>query len=125
MKEKLKEGTKVIYSNSENPTLMEEVEVVSVDKKEGVATLSNKVKVTRLPNLEKVYKRVGNKLQGFALPMNPENEERFKRFKAYFSIKRSIEKLSSYGEEIKGWEISKLEKVQGKLSKVINLIEEK
>lgn len=33
MKEKLKEGTKVIYSNSENPTLMEEVEVVSVDKK--------------------------------------------------------------------------------------------
>ena len=57
--------------------------------------------------------------------MNPENEERFKRFKAYFSIKRSIEKLSSYGEDIKGWEISKLEKVQGKLSKVINLIEEK
>lgn len=125
MKEKLKRGIKVIYSNSENPTLMEEVEVVSVDKKEGVAALSNKVKVTRLPNLDGVYKRVGNNLQGFALPMNPENEERFKRFKAYFSIKRSIEKLASYGDDIKGWEISKLEKVQGKLSKVINLIEEK
>ena len=48
MEEKLKEGTKVIYSNSDNPTLMEEVEVVSVDKKEGVATLSNKVKVCLL-----------------------------------------------------------------------------
>lgn len=123
MKEKLKEGSKVIYSNSENPTLMEEVEVISIDKKEGTATLKNRVKVTRLPDSNGIYKRTGNN-SGFALPITPENEEKLKRFKAYFSIKRSIEKLGSISN-LKDWDVNLLEKVQGKLSKVITLIEEK
>lgn len=56
---KLKEGNSVIYQDK---TLMEKANVVSIDKKNGTAILSNKVIITRTTNLEGQFTRLDGKV---------------------------------------------------------------
>ena len=121
-KEKLKEGTEVIYTD--NNTIMEKVTVISVDKKAGSAVLSNRVKVSRLLGPDDTFHRVDGKGDQKAWPINEKTEKIFQAYKAYFHTKRIIEKLYCKVTDMKSWDADFLIKVNGKLSKVVKLIEE-
>lgn len=69
---------------------MEKVTVESIDKKSGMALLSNRVKVARTLGPDNTYPRLDGK-EGKVLPLTEENEKVFLAFKAYFSIKRNME----------------------------------
>ena len=88
---KLKEGDEVIFL-IDGRQLMEKVTVESIDKKSGMALLSNRVKVARTLGPDNTYPRLDGK-EGKVLPLTEENEKVFLAFKAYFSIKRNIEFL--------------------------------
>ena len=66
---KLKEGNSVIYQDK---TLMEKANVVSIDKKNGTAILSNKVIITRTTNLEGQFTRLDGKGNAIILPCRTE-----------------------------------------------------
>ena len=88
---KLKEGDEVFFL-IDGRQLMEKVTVESIDKKSGMALLSNRVKVARILGPDNTYPRLDGK-DGKVLPLTEENEKVFLAFKAYFSIKRNIEFL--------------------------------
>lgn len=88
---KLKEGNEVFFL-IDGRQLMEKVTVESIDKKSGMALLSNRVKVARTLGPDNTYPRLDGK-DGKVLPLTEENEKVFLAFKAYFSIKRNIEFL--------------------------------
>jgi hypothetical protein len=88
---KLKEGDEVIFL-IDGRQLMEKVTVESIDKKSGMALLSNRVKVARTLGPDNTYPRLDGK-EGKVLPLTEENEKVFLAFKAYFSIKRNMEFL--------------------------------
>ena len=88
---KLKEGDEVIFL-IDGRQLMEKVTVESIDKKSGMALLSNRVKVARTLGPDNTYPRLDGK-EGKVLPLTEENEKAFLAFKAYFSIKRNMEFL--------------------------------
>ena len=69
---KLKEGNSVIYQDK---TLMEKANVVSIDKKNGTAILSNKVII---------------------LPCTTENEQKYNSFVAYHQSKKSLEAIKKW-----------------------------
>lgn len=88
---KLKEGDEVFFL-IDGRQLMEKVTVESIDKKSGMALLSNRVKVARTLGPDNTYPRLDGK-EGKVLPLTEENEKGFLAFKAYFSIKRNREFL--------------------------------
>lgn len=88
---KLKEGDEVFFL-IDGRQLMEKVTVESIDKKSGMALLSNRVKVARTLGPDNTYPRLDGK-EGKVLPLTEENEKVFLAFKAYFSIKRNMEFL--------------------------------
>lgn len=88
---KLKEGDEVFFL-IDGRQLMEKVTVESIDKKSGMALLSNRVKVARTLGPDNTYPRLDGK-EGKVLPLTEENEKDFLAFKAYFSIKRNMEFL--------------------------------
>jgi hypothetical protein len=88
---KLKEGDEVFFL-IDGRQLMEKVTVESIDKKSGMALLSNRVKVARTLGPDNTYPRLDGK-EGKVLPLTEENEKIFLAFKAYFSIKRNMEFL--------------------------------
>ena len=88
---KLKEGDEVLFTLSGRP-IIEKVTVESIDKKGGLALLSNRVKVARTLGPDNTYPRLDGK-EGKVLPLTEENEKVFLAFKAYFSIKRNMEFL--------------------------------
>jgi len=88
---KLKEGDEVLFL-IDGRQLMEKVTVESIDKKSGMALLSNRVKVARTLGPDDTYPRLDGK-EGKVLPLTEENEKVFLAFKAYFSIKRNMEFL--------------------------------
>lgn len=88
---KLKEGDEVFFL-IDGRQLMEKVTVESIDKKSGMALLSNRVKVARTLSPDNTYPRLDGK-EGKVLPLTEENEKVFLAFKAYFSIKRNMEFL--------------------------------
>lgn len=91
---KLKEGDEVFFliDRRDGRQLMEKVTVESIDKKSGMALLSNRVKVARTLGPDNTYPRLDGK-EGKVLPLTEENEKVFLAFKAYFSIKRNMEFL--------------------------------
>lgn len=88
---KLKEGDEVFFL-IDGRQLMEKVTVESIDKKSGMALLSNRVKVARTLGPDNTYPRLDEK-GGKVLPLTEENEKVFLAFKAYFSLKRNMEFL--------------------------------
>lgn len=88
---KLKEGDEVFFL-IDGRQLMEKVTVESIDKKSGMALLSNRVKVARTLGPDNTYPRLDGK-KGKVLPLTEENEKDFLAFKAYFSIKINMEFL--------------------------------
>lgn len=88
---KLKEGDEVFFL-IDGRQLMEKVTVESIDKKSGMALLSNRVKVARTLGPDNTYPRLDGQ-KGEILPLTEENERVFLAYKAYFSIKRNIELL--------------------------------
>lgn len=94
---KLKEGDQVIYQDK---TLMEKANVVSIDKKNGTAILSNMVIITRTTNLEGQFTRLDGKGNAIILPCTPENEQKYNSFVAYHHSKKSLEAIKN------GWMIT-------------------
>lgn len=91
---KLKEGNSVIYQDK---TLMEKANVVSIDKKNGTAILSNKVIITRTTNLEGQFTRLdGKKSNAIILPCTTENEQKYNAFVAYHQSKKSLEAIKKW-----------------------------
>jgi predicted Abi (CAAX) family protease len=92
---KLKEGNSVIYQDK---TLMEKANVVSIDKKNGTAILSNKVIITRTTNLDGQFTRLDGKGKGNAiiLPCTTENEQKYNAFVAYHQSKKSLEAIKKW-----------------------------
>lgn len=88
---KLKEGDEVFFL-IDGRQLMEKVTVESIDKKSGMALLSNRVKVARTLGPDDTYPRLDGQ-KGEVRPITEENERVFLAYKAYFSIKRNIELL--------------------------------
>ena len=88
---KLKEGDEVFFL-LDGRQIMEKVTVESIDKKSGMALLSNRVKVARTLGPDNTYPRLDGQ-KGEVLPITEENEKVFLAFKAYFSIKRNMEFL--------------------------------
>lgn len=86
---KLREGDELFFQLGERQ-IMEKVKVESIDKKGGLAILSNRVKVARSLGPDDTYARLDGK-DGKVLPLTEENEKYFLAFKAYFSIKRNTE----------------------------------
>ena len=90
---KLKEGNSVIYQDK---TLMEKANVVSIDKKNGTAILSNKVIITRTTNLEGQFTRLDGKGNAIILPCTTENEQKYNAFVAYHQSKKSLEAIKKW-----------------------------
>lgn len=90
---KLKEGNSVIYQDK---TLMEKANVVSIDKKNGTAILSNKVIITRTTNLEGQFTRLDGKGNAIILPYTTENEQKYNAFVAYHQSKKSLEAIKKW-----------------------------
>jgi hypothetical protein len=116
---KLKEGDEVFFL-IDGRQLMEKVTVESIDKKSGMALLSNRVKVARTLGPDDTYPRLDGQ-KGEILPLTEENERVFLAYKAYFSIKRNIELLD---KEIRSMKDSKafdmMIEFDKKLTKIIN-----
>lgn len=116
---KLKEGDEVFFL-IDGRQLMEKVTVESIDKKSGMALLSNRVKVARTLGPDNTYPRLDGQ-KGEVLPITEENERIFLAYKAYFSIKRNIEFLD---KEINGMKdtdaFNMMIEFDKKLTKIIN-----
>lgn len=123
---KLKEGNSVIYQDK---TLMEKANVVSIDKKNGTAILSNKVIITRTTNLEGQFTRLdGRKGNAIILPCTTENEQKYNAFVAYHQSKKSLEAIKKWLDDNgKSQDDEILEKVitlDKKLKKLIEKLNE-
>lgn len=94
---KLKVGEEVFFLVSEKQ--MEKAQVESIDKKQGFAILSNRVKITRSKDKEGYYQRLDGK-KGFAMPINEETEKGFRAIKAYFSLSRNLDSISKMVRDI-------------------------
>ena len=116
---KLKEGDEVIFVLS-GRSITEKVTVESIDKKSGMALLSNRVKVARTLGPDNTYPRLDGK-EGKVLPLTEENEKVFLAFKAYFSIKRNIEFLDKEIKNMKDTDaLDMMIEFDKKLTKIIN-----
>lgn len=116
---KLKEGDEVIFL-IDGRQLMEKVTVESIDKKSGMALLSNRVKVARTLGPDNTYPRLDGK-EGKVLPLTEENERVFLAYKAYFSIKRNIELLDKGMRSMKDSKaFDMMIEFDKKLTKIIN-----
>lgn len=116
---KLKEGDEVIFL-IDGRQLMEKVTVESIDKKSGMALLSNRVKVARTLGPDNTYPRLDGQ-KGEALPITEENEKAFLAYKAYFSIKRNIEFLDKEIKNMKDTDaFDTMLEFDKKLTKIIN-----
>ena len=117
---KLKEGDEVIFL-IDGRQLMEKVTVESIDKKSGMALLSNRVKVARTLGPDNTYPRLDGK-EGKVLPLTEENEKVFLAFKAYFSIKRNMEFLDKEIRNLKddAKALDFMMEFDKKLTKIIN-----
>lgn len=93
---KLKEGDQVIYQDK---TLMEKANVVSIDKKNGTAILSNKVVITRTTNLEGLFTRLDGKGTAIIKPCTPGNEQIYTAFRAYHQSKKSLDMIKKWLDE--------------------------
>lgn len=117
---KLKEGDEVIFTLSGRP-FMEKVTVESIDKKSGMALLSNRVKVARTLGPDNTYPRLDGK-EGKVLPLTEENGKVFLAFKAYFSIKRNMEfldkEIRNLKDDAKAFDM--MIEFDKKLTKIIN-----
>lgn len=115
---KLKEGEEVIFSDGK--TLMEKVIVESIDKKDGFAVLSNKVKVSRTIGPDGNYARLDGK-QSVILPLTDKSELDYQAFKAYFSIKRNLDFIEAKIKDMKDKDFSELiVELDKKISKIVN-----
>ena len=116
---KLKEGDEVFFL-IDGRQLMEKVTVESIDKKSGMALLSNRVKVARTLGPDNTYPRLDGQ-KGDVLPLTEEHEKAYLAYKAYFSIKRNIELLD---KEMRSMKDSKafdmMIEFDKKLTKIIN-----
>lgn len=116
---KLKEGDEVFFL-IDGRQLMEKVTVESIDKKSGMALLSNRVKVARTLGPDNTYPRLDGK-EGKVLPLTEENEKAYLAFKAYFSIKRNIEFLDKEMKSMKDTDaFDMMIEFDKKLTKIIN-----
>ena len=116
---KLKEGDEVIFL-IDGRQLMEKVTVESIDKKSGMALLSNRVKVARTLGPDNTYPRLDGQ-KGEVLPLTEENEKVFLAYKAYFSIKRNIEFLDKEIKNMKDTDaLDMMLEFDKKLTKIIN-----
>lgn len=115
---KLKEGEEVIFFDGK--TLREKVIVESIDKKDGFAVLSNKVKVSRTLGPDGFYTRLDGK-PSMILPLTDKSELDYQAFKSYFSIKRNLEFIEAKIKDMKDKEFSELiVKLDKKISKIVN-----
>ena len=116
---KLKEGDEVFFL-IDGRQLMEKVTVESIDKKSGMALLSNRVKVARTLGPDNTYPRLDGK-EGKVLPLTEEHEKAYLAFKAYFSIKRNIEFLDKEMKSMKDTDaFDMMIDFDKKLTKIIN-----
>lgn len=116
---KLKEGDEVFFL-IDGRQLMEKVTVESIDKKSGMALLSNRVKVARTLGPDNTYPRLDGQ-KGEVLPITEENEKVFLAFKAYFSIRRNIEFLDKEMRSMKDTDaLDMMIEFDKKLTKIIN-----
>ena len=116
---KLKEGDEVFFL-IDGRQLMEKVTVESIDKKSGMALLSNRVKVARTLGPDNTYPRLDGQ-KGEVLPITEENERIFLAYKAYFSIKRNIEFLDKEINNMKDTDaFNMMIEFDKKLTKIIN-----
>lgn len=121
---KLKEGDEVFFL-LDGRQIMEKVTVESIDKKSGMALLSNRVKVARTLGPDNTYPRLDGK-EGKVLPLTEENEKAFLAFKAYFSIKRNIEFLDKEIRNLRNdaKAFNMMIEFDKKLTKIINNLKE-
>lgn len=125
---KLKEGEEVIFSDGK--TLMEKANVVSIDKKNGTAILSNKVIITRTTNLEGQFTRLDGKDKDNAiiLPCTTENEQKYNAFVAYHQSKKSLEAIKKWlddnGKHKDDETLEKVITLDKKLKKLIEKLNE-
>lgn len=118
---KIKENTELIFTDGK--TLMEKVTVTSIDKKQGFALLSNKVKVVRTSNPDNTFPRIDQRGEGYCLPLTEENEKKFEAYKAYFRIQRQMESLPKKIQELKGLEDpDKILTLEKKINKVVETL---
>lgn len=116
---KLKEGDEVFFL-IDGRQLMEKVTVESIDKKSGMALLSNRVKVARTLGPDNTYPRLDGQ-KGEVLPITEENEKVFLAYKAYFSIRRNIEFLDKEIKNMKDTDaLDMMLEFDKKLTKIIN-----
>lgn len=116
---KLKEGDEVLFL-IDGRQLMEKVTVESIDKKSGMALLSNRVKVARTLGPDNTYPRLDGQ-KGEVLPITEENEKVFLAYKAYFSIRRNIEFLDKEIKNMKDTDaLDMMLEFDKKLTKIIN-----
>lgn len=116
---KLKEGDEVFFL-IDGGQLMEKVTVESIDKKSGMALLSNRVKVARTLGPDDTYPRLDGQ-KGEILPLTEENERAFLAYNAYFSIKRNIELLDKGMRSMKDSKaFDMMIEFDKKLTKIIN-----
>ena len=116
---KLKEGDEVFFL-IDGRQLMEKVTVESIDKKSGMALLSNRVKVARTLGPDDTYPRLDGQ-KGEVRPLTEENERVFLAYKAYFSIKRNIELLDKGMRSMKDSKaFDMMIEFDKKLTKIIN-----
>lgn len=116
---KLKEGDEVIFL-IDGRQLMEKVTVESIDKKSGMALLSNRVKVARTLGPDNTYPRLDGQ-KGDVLPLTEEHEKAYLAYKAYFSIKRNIELLDKGMRSMKDSKaFDMMIEFDKKLTKIIN-----
>jgi hypothetical protein len=116
---KLKEGDEVFFL-IDGRQLMEKVTVESIDKKSGMALLSNRVKVARTLGPDNTYPRLDGQ-KGDVLPLIEEHEKAYLAYKAYFSIKRNIEFLDKEMKSMKDTDaFDMMIDFDKKLTKIIN-----
>lgn len=116
---KLKEGDEVFFL-IDGRQLMEKVTVESIDKKSGMALLSNRVKVARTLGPDNTYPRLDGQ-KGDVLPLTEEHEKAYLAYKAYFSIKRNIEFLDKEMKSMKDTDAFDMTiDFDKKLTKIIN-----
>lgn len=116
---KLKEGDEVFFL-IDGRQLIEKVTVESIDKKSGMALLSNRVKVARTLGPDDTYPRLDGQ-KGEVRPLTEENERVFLAYKAYFSIKRNIELLDKGMRSMKDSKaFDMMIEFDKKLTKIIN-----
>lgn len=116
---KLKEGDEVFFL-IDGRQLMEKVTVEFIDKKSGMALLSNRVKVARTLGPDNTYPRLDGQ-KGDVLPLTEEHKKAYLAYKAYFSIKRNIEFLDKEMKSMKDTDaFDMMIDFDKKLTKIIN-----